>query len=133
MLSGWSLLQIPVIEKLENSMLEVLRQRAELLVERRRQDVKDEAEEVNNNSESVACLLFSPPLMPSSSSTHPLLLLSSQPPGMTWLPCNSRLGRCVQWNARAGGGGEGQRVSMATSQAVWPPHTMRGSLLMMNC
>ena len=31
-------------------MLEVLRNRAELLVERRRQDVKDEAEEVASNS-----------------------------------------------------------------------------------
>lgn len=137
-----SVKQIPVIEKLENSMLEVLRQRAELLMERRRQDVKDEAEEVNNNSE-LTCLWFPPPLIPSF--THPILhscpppltlsstLLSAQPPATTWLQCNSRLDRCVQWNARAGGGGEGQRGSMGTNQAVWPPHTMKGSLLMMNC
>jgi len=51
---GSSLLQISVIEKLEKSMLEVLRNRAELLVERRRQDVRDEAEEVtSNNSEQT--------------------------------------------------------------------------------
>ena len=55
-------------------MLEVLRQRAELLMERRRQDVKDEAEEVN--SELAACFLFSPPLIPS---THPLSSSSSPP------------------------------------------------------
>lgn len=60
-------------------MLEVLRQRAELLMERRRQDVKDEAEEVNNNGESTY-LWFPPPLTPSHS-TH-FLLHSSPPPLM---------------------------------------------------
>ena len=39
------ILQIPQIEKLETSLHDVLKRRAELLVERRRQDVRDEAEE----------------------------------------------------------------------------------------
>ena len=73
-------------------MLEVLRQRAELLMERRRQDVKDEAEEVNNNGEST--YLWFPPSLPPSHSTHPFLHslpptpLSSPPlvPSSTHLP-----------------------------------------------
>ena len=42
------ILQIPKIEKLEKSLHDVLKQRADLLIERRRQDVKDEAEECTN-------------------------------------------------------------------------------------
>ena len=38
-------LQIPKIEKLEKSLHDVLKRRADLLIERRRQDVRDEAEE----------------------------------------------------------------------------------------
>ena len=47
------ILQIPRIEKLEKSLHDVLKQRADLLIERRRQDVKDEAEECTNPGSGV--------------------------------------------------------------------------------
>lgn len=42
--------QIPQIEALEKSLHDVLRRRADLLVERRRQDMRDEAEECSGGS-----------------------------------------------------------------------------------
>ena len=47
------ILQIPKIEKLEKSLHNVLKRRADLLIERRRQDVKDEAEECTISGSGV--------------------------------------------------------------------------------
>ena len=41
---------MPQIEKLEKSLYDVLKRRADLLVERRRQDTRDEAEECSTSS-----------------------------------------------------------------------------------
>ena len=74
-------------------MLEVLCQRAELLMERRRQDVKDEAEEVN--SELAACLLFSPPLIP-----PPPPLLTASRHDMATMQHQARQMRAVEREGR---------------------------------